>query len=370
MSRVFLSAPDVGDVERQALLDAFDGGWIAPVGPDLNAFEAILTERTGRHAVALASGTAALHLALLQVGVGHGDRVAVSTFTFAASANAVAYCGAVPIFIDSELTSWNMSAELLDIALSDADDRDRPIKAVVIVDLYGQSVDHEAIAAVCNRHGVPVVEDAAEALGASYRDQPCGSFGDVGVLSFNGNKIMTTSGGGALLCDDRDEAARARYLATQARQPAAHYEHNEIGFNYRLSNLLAALGTAQLSRLDSMIARRLEINSHYRSALAEFPLAMMPIPEWSGWNGWLTCVVFHEPSVRDRVMKSLDADDIESRPLWKPLHLQPAWANAERHVDGTSESLFEHGLCLPSGSVLTDEDLERVISRLTDAVSS
>ncbi len=367
MSRIFLSSPDVGGAERAALLRAFDSGWIAPLGPDLDAFEAELHERTGRHAVALASGTAALHLALLAVGVEPGDDVFVSTFTFAASANAIAYCGANPVFVDSDPTSWNMNPSLLADALAEAARTNHLPKAVVVVDLYGQCADYDPILDVCREHGVAVIEDAAEALGATYRDRPAGAFGDLAVLSFNGNKIMTTSGGGVLLADDPATADRARYLATQARRPAVHYEHTEIGFNYRLSNLLAALGRAQLERLDGMIDRRLEINARYRAALADAPLTFMPVPDWSRWNGWLTCVVFDDPDVRDAVMAALAGDDIESRPLWKPLHLQPAFTTATTHVDGTSEQLFRHGLCLPSGSVLTDDDVDRVIRTATSA---
>jgi dTDP-4-amino-4,6-dideoxygalactose transaminase len=362
MSRVFLSSPDVGDAERNALLAAFDSGWIAPVGPDLARFESALHDVVGRHAVALSSGTAALHLALLAVGVEPGDDVLVSSFTFAASANAIVHCGATPVFVDSETDSWNMSPELLEDALDAAAERGRLPRAAVVVDLYGQCADYGRIVPVCRRHGIAVVEDAAEALGATYRAQPAGAFGDVSVLSFNGNKIMTTSGGGALLSPDPDVVERARYLATQARQPAVHYEHTEIGYNYRLSNLLAAMGRAQLERLPAMIARRLEINARYRAAFAELPLRFMPVPDWSGWNGWLTTVLFDDAGARDAVMAALDAADIESRPLWKPLHLQPAFRSAPAHVDGTSEALFGSGLCLPSGSVLIDDDIERVIA--------
>ena len=361
MSRIFLSSPDVGPAERAALLAAFDSGWIAPVGPDLTAFESELGELVGRHAVALSSGTAALHLALLAAGVEPGDDVMVSSFTFAASANAVAYCGARPVFVDSDATSWNMNPALLAEALADAARRNQLPRAVVVVDLYGQCADYDPIVATCREYGVTVVEDAAEALGATYRDRPAGSMGDLAILSFNGNKIMTTSGGGVLLADDTATADRARYLATQARQPAVHYEHSEVGYNYRLSNLLAALGRAQLERLPTMIARRLEINQRYRAALDGGPLSFMPVPDWSRWNGWLTCVVFDEPDVRDAAMKALDAVDIESRPLWKPLHMQPAFVDATANVDGTSEALFGAGLCLPSGSVLTDDELDRIV---------
>jgi dTDP-4-amino-4,6-dideoxygalactose transaminase len=369
MTRIYLSAPDVGPLERDCLLRAFDDGWIAPVGPDLDAFEGDIRALTGwPGAVALASGTAALHLALLDVGVQPGDDVFVSTFTFAATANAVTYCGARPVFIDSDTTTWNMSPTLLSQALAGAAKAGRLPSAVVVVDLYGQCADYDAIVPLCREYGVPLVEDAAEAIGATRGGAPAGTFGDVGLFSFNGNKIMTTSGGGMFLSPTAEAADRVRYLATQARQPAVHYEHTEIGFNYRLSNLLAAMGRAQLERLPEMSARRIVINARYRKAFAELDsLSFMPIAD-PGWNGWLTCVVFRDPAVRDHVQKTLEADDIESRPLWKPMHLQPVFAGNPAVVDGTSQRLFEHGLCLPSGSVLTDDDVDRVASLVIDAV--
>jgi dTDP-4-amino-4,6-dideoxygalactose transaminase len=358
--RIYLSSPHVTDVEREALLAAFDAGWIAPVGPDLDRFEAALQELTGWRAVALSSGTAALHLALLEAGVQPGDRVAVSSFTFAASANAVVMCGARPVFVDSERDTWNMSPALLAQAIDDGDARGHPLRAAVVVDLYGQCADYDSLVPLCGDAGVTLIEDAAEALGATRHGQPAGTFGRSGVLSFNGNKIITTSGGGAFLTPDVEAAARVRYLATQARQPVLHYEHTEIGFNYRLSNLLAALGAAQLSRLPEMSARRLAINAGYRELLADLPLTFMPVPEANAWNGWLTCVVFESAAVRDVVLTELAADDVEGRPLWKPLHLQPVFGDCPAFVDGTSADLFARGLCLPSGSVLTDADVERV----------
>jgi dTDP-4-amino-4,6-dideoxygalactose transaminase len=371
MSRIYLSAPDVGPLERDYLLRAFDDGWIAPVGPDLDAFEAEVRALTGwSGAVALSSGTAALHLALLDVGVQPGDDVFVSTFTFAATANAVTYCGARPVFIDSESATWNMNPELLSKALAEAAASGRLPSAVVVVDLYGQCADYEALVPLCREYGMPLVEDAAEAIGATRGGAPAGTFGDVGLFSFNGNKIMTTSGGGMFLSPTTEAADRVRYLATQARQPAVHYEHTEIGFNYRLSNLLAAIGRAQLERLPEMSARRVEINGMYREALAELDgLSFMPIAD-PGWNGWLTCVVFDDPAVRDDVQNALAADDIESRPLWKPMHLQPVFAGNTAVVDGTSQQLFEHGLCLPSGSALNDGEVDRVSALVVDAVRS
>ncbi len=359
MTRIHLSPPFVGDAERDALLAAFDDGWIAPVGPELDAFERAVCERLGcTSAVALASGSAALHLALLDVGVRPGDDVFVSTFTVAASANAVTYCGAEPVFIDSDTTSWNMNPELLGRALDAAAQAGRLPAALVVVDLYGQCADHDEIEALCRRYEVPIVEDAAEALGASYRGRPAGTLGDVGVFSFNGNKIITTSGGGMLVCDDPDVAERARYLATQARQPVVHYEHTDVGFNYRMSNLLAALGAAQFARLDEIIERKQTIRRGYEARLDG--LEFMPTPEWSSPNHWLTCVLFDDRAQRDSVMRGLAEADIEARPLWKPMHLQPVFAHAPAHVDGTSEFLFERGLCLPSGAGLDEHDLDRI----------
>ena len=362
MSRIFLSSPDVGSLEREALLRAFDSGWVAPAGPELEAFEHDIAAITGwPGAVAMSSGTAALHLALLGQGVQQGDRVLVSSFTFAATANAIAYCGAEPTFIDSDTATWNMSPQLLADELADARRHNRLPTAVVVVDLYGQCADYDPIVAQCEELGIPVVEDAAEALGATYKGRPAGTLADTGVFSFNGNKIITTSGGGMFVSPDLDSSNRVRNLATQARRPAVHYEHTEIGYNYRLSNLLAAMGRAQLQRLPAMSARRLQINARYRELLGDLPhLSFMPIAPWGGWNGWLTCVVFDDVGARNSVQQALEANDIESRPLWKPMHLQPVFAGCASRVDGTSGYLFDHGLCLPSGSVLTDDQIDLV----------
>lgn len=365
-----MSPPDVTDVERAALLRAFDEGWIAPVGPDLDAFEAALGELSGwPGVVALSSGTAALHLALLGCGVAAGDDVWVSTFTFAATANAIVYCGANPVFVDSDTLTWNMNPDLLGEALARAAAEGRLPAAVVVVDLYGQCADYERIVPMCREYGVAVVEDAAEAVGASRGGRPAGTFGDVGVFSFNGNKIMTTSGGGALIAPTVEAADRARYLATQARQPVVHYEHTDIGFNYRLSNLLAAVGRAQLERLPDMIARRRAHHARYQSVLGGVDgVTFMPIAD-DGWNGWLTCVTFDDPAVRDRVMATLAAADVECRPLWKPMHLQPVFRSARAIVDGTSADLFERGLCLPSGSAHTADVIDHVATLIASAIT-
>jgi dTDP-4-amino-4,6-dideoxygalactose transaminase len=362
MFRMYLSPPDVGEAERAALLRAFDEGWIAPVGPDLEAFEAEVAAFTGSAgAVALSSGTAALHLGLLAVGVEPGDEVLVSTFTFVASANAVRYCGAVPVFIDSDTASWNMSPQLLADELAAARRANRLPAAVVVVDLYGQCADYDPIVAECRELGVPVIEDAAEALGAGYRGRPAGTLGDVGVFSFNGNKIMTTSGGGMLVTADRSVADRVHYLAAQARQPTVHYEHTEVGFNYRLSNLLAALGRAQFGRLAGFVERRRAINALYRELLVDVSgVSFMPVPEWSEWNGWLTCVLFDDAAAPEGVQEALAAVGVEARPLWKPMHAQPVFAGCRGRVDGTSDRLAAHGLCLPSGSVMSDDDVREV----------
>jgi FlaA1/EpsC-like NDP-sugar epimerase/dTDP-4-amino-4,6-dideoxygalactose transaminase/lipopolysaccharide/colanic/teichoic acid biosynthesis glycosyltransferase len=372
--RIWLSAPDVRGPERRALLAALESGWVAPVGPDLDAFEAELAGRCGvPHAVALTSGTAALHLALLQVGVGPGDDVLMPTATFAATANAVSYCGARPCFIDADPATWQMSPTLLADELAERHGRGALPAAVVAVDLYGACADYDAILAVCEEYGVPLVEDAAEALGASYRGRPAGSFGAVGVLSFNGNKIITTSSGGALLCHDGAAAERARYLASQARQPVAHFEHTEVGFNYRLSNLLAAFGRGQLATLDDRIARRRAIQARYRQALADLSGLAVPAVDPAGTsNSWLTCIIL-EPGVAtlqpDELRRELEARNIETRPLWKPMHAQPVFRSNPARLDGTADRLFATGLCLPSGSGMSDDELERVVDAVRGALT-
>jgi dTDP-4-amino-4,6-dideoxygalactose transaminase len=349
---------------------------VAPVGPDLDAFEAELAQRCGvPHAVALSSGTAALHLALLQVGVSLGDEVLIPTATFAATANAVVYCGARPCFIDADPVTWQMSPDLLAAELANRRRTGQAMPAAVItVDLYGACADYDAILTICGEFGVPVVEDAAEALGATFAGRPAGSFGAAGVLSFNGNKIITTSSGGALLCHDAGAAERARYLATQARRPVAHYEHTEIGFNYRLSNLLAAFGRGQLLTLEERIARRRAIQNRYREGLAGVPGLSFPVlgPE-ATTNAWLTCITL-EPGIStlkpDELRVQLEAQNIESRPLWKPMHAQPVFRANRARLDGTADRLFATGLCLPSGSGMSDDDLERVIDSVRAALAN
>jgi dTDP-4-amino-4,6-dideoxygalactose transaminase len=372
--RIYLSPPDVGPLERQMLLDAFDSGWIAPAGPDLDRFEVMLAERAGTdHCVALSSGTAAIHLSLLHLGVGPGDEVVVSTFTFAATANAVMYTGAKPIFVDSELKTWNMDPELLRAVLARKAKQNRLPKAVLVVDLYGHCASYDEIVPICAEYGVPLIEDAAEALGGSFNGQKAGSFGAAGILSFNGNKIITTSGGGALCSNDKALIDRARYLSTQARQPFPHYEHTDIGYNYRLSNLLAAMGCAQLDGLTKKISRRLATRETYQTQLKCHPgVSFNPIADGHTSNAWLSCMLLDPNGTKatpEAIRVALEANNIESRPLWKPMHLQPVFIECEAKLNGVSQSLFERGLCLPSGSGMSDESLDQVISALTTAIA-
>ena len=373
-SRIWLSPPDVRAPERAALLAAVESGWVAPVGPDLDAFESELALRCGvPYAVALSSGTAALHLALLQVGVAPGDDVLVPTATFAATANAVTYCGARPCFIDVDPVTWQISPALLAAELAKRHDRGLLPAAVIAVDLYGACADYDAILTLCAKYGVPVIEDAAEALGATFGGRPAGSFGAAGVLSFNGNKIITASSGGALLCHDREAAERTRYLATQARRPVAHYEHTEVGFNYRLSNLLAAFGRGQLTTLDDRIARRRAIQARYRDALAELEGVKFPaVSSTDTTNAWLTCITLESgASLRPEELRlDLERRNIESRALWKPMHAQPVFRGHPARLDGTADHLYSTGLCLPSGSSMSDRDLERVIDAVRAALST
>ncbi len=364
---ILLSPPDVGLLERESLLAAFDGNWIAPVGPELDAFEHEMCARLGvAHAVALSSGTAALHLALLGVGVTAGSVVIVPTLTFAATANAVCYVGATPLFVDSDPTTWTVDPVLVARAVEAALDAGTRVAAVIAVDLYGQCADYAPLLALCARHGIPLVEDAAEGLGATYRDRPAGTFGAAAVLSFNGNKIITTGGGGMLVTNDRALADQTRYLSTQAREPVLHYEHRAIGYNYRLSNLSAALGRAQLQGLDDKVKSRREHQRAYQEAFTGVPgLSLMPLADYGESSCWLTCLLV-EPSEfgadRDAVITHLQLQGIEARPTWKPMHQQPVFADREVVGGTVADEVFCRGLCLPSGSSLTPEQRDRVVT--------
>ena len=353
--------------ELELVNDAFASNWIAPLGPHVDAFEREFAAAVGvPHAAALSSGTAALHLAMQLVGVERGDEVLCSSFTFSATANAITYEGGVPVFVDSERASWNIDAALLADELEACARRGKLPRAVVTVDLYGQSADHDPIREACERHGVAVIEDAAEALGATYKGRAVGRFGRLGVFSFNGNKIITTSGGGMLVSANEALIRRARFLATQARDAAPHYQHSTIGYNYRLSNVLAAIGRGQLRVLDERVAARRRNFERYVELLGGLPgIAFMPEPAWSRSTRWLTCLTVDPAAfgaTREDVRLALEKENVESRPLWKPMHLQPVFAGCRVRGGAVSAALFEHGLCLPSGSALTDADLERIAS--------
>jgi dTDP-4-amino-4,6-dideoxygalactose transaminase len=372
--RILMSKPDVGELEEQFVVAAMRSGWIAPLGPDVDAFEAEIKERIGvQHAVALASGTAALHLGLLSMGVGQGDVVVTSTMTFAATANAIVYTGATPYFVDSDPVTGNIDPDLLDQALGELERAGTPAAAVVPVDLLGKTADYTRIESICASHEVPLFCDAAESLGACHAGRPAGSFGRASVFSFNGNKIMTTSGGGMFVTDDEQLAQGVRYLSTQARQPVVHYEHTDIGYNYRMSNLLAALGRAQLRRLDEMISQRREWRLRYREYFAEVPgVEIFGGPEDGEDNFWLSSIVIDPlvaPVSANELRHLMDEANIETRPLWKPMHLQPVFTDAPRLVNGTSQSFFENGLTLPSGSAMSETQFSGVLSALEDAMS-
>ncbi|HEX5475297.1 MAG TPA: aminotransferase class I/II-fold pyridoxal phosphate-dependent enzyme [Vicinamibacterales bacterium] len=367
MKRIYLSPPDVGVVERDLLLDAFDSNWIAPLGPHVDAFEKEFAAAIGvPYAVALSSGTAALHLGLQILGVEPGDDVITSTLTFAATANAITYVGARPVFIDVSPETWTLDPDLLEEELEARRRRNQQATAVLTVDLYGQAADYRRISAICAQYGVPVIEDAAEALGASYGERKAGAFGECAAFSFNGNKIITTSGGGMLVSHRREIVDRARHLSTQAREPAPHYQHVDIGYNYRMSNLLAAVGRGQLHGLDAKVARRRAINQAYRSSMADWPgVEFMPEAPYGRSNGWLTCATIDPGSfgaTRDDVRLHLESLDIEARPVWKPMHLQPVFRGCDVRGGEVAAHLFEHGLCLPSGSSLTDSDQAMVVA--------
>ncbi|MGF1936159.1 MAG: DegT/DnrJ/EryC1/StrS family aminotransferase [Nostoc sp. ChiQUE02] len=366
---ILLSTPHMGDRELELIKEAFDTNWIAPVGPHVNAFEEEFCQVTGAgYAAAVSSGTAALHLALRLVGVESGDEVFCSTLTFIATANPIVYLGAKPVFIDSDRTSWNMNPDLLQEALENRARFGRLPKAVVLVHLYGQSADIDPILKACNQYDVPLIEDAAEALGATYKERSPGTFGRIGIYSFNGNKIITTSGGGMLVSDDPQLVVKARFLATQARDLSPHYQHSEIGYNYRLSNVLAGIGRAQLDVLPDRVAARRRNFKIYQQVLGNLSgIEFMPEAIFGRATRWLTCLTINPATFgadREQVRIALAAQQIETRPVWKPLHLQPVFAECEYIGDTVAKDLFTSGLCLPSGSNITDEDLEQVISEI------
>jgi dTDP-4-amino-4,6-dideoxygalactose transaminase len=371
VARIYLSPPHLSGRELELLTDAVESNWIAPLGPHVDAFEQELGEIVGvPNVLALSSGTGAIHLALIVLGIGAGDEVACSSLTFSASANPIHYVGASPVFVDVSPDTWTLDPALLDSVLGE-----RPqIRAVVAVDLYGQCCDYDALNDVCARRGVVLLQDAAESLGALYRDAPSGGQGAMAAFSFNGNKVITTSGGGALVSHDKALVEHARKLSTQAREPAPHYQHVEIGFNYRLSNLLAAVGRAQLEVLADRVSARRRINARYRDLLDGVPgISFMPEASYGRSNCWLTCILVDPDAAgttREAMRAALEAEDVEARPLWKPMHLQPVYRDAPMAGGDVSAGLFERGLCLPSGSALTEADQERVVEILLSTRSS
>ena len=365
--RIYLSPPHMSDdgLELQLLVDAFESNWIAPLGPEVDAFEREFAEKIGvAHAVALSSGTAALHLALLAAGVEPGDEVLTSTFTFVASTNAITYVGAQPVLIDSEAQSWNLDPQLLADELAACRRRGKLPKAVLVVDVCGQTADWPAIREVCRQYEVVLIEDAAESLGATCRGVAAGALGDLGCFSFNGNKIITTSGGGMLVTNNAQWARQVRHLATQAREPVPHYQHHQIGYNYRLSNLLAAVGRGQLQQLDQRVERRRANFQFYQAALGDLPgLSFMPELAGSRATRWLTCVQIDEAlfgNSPEGLRLALEAENIEARPVWKPMHLQPIYKACRLRGGQVAEQLYQQGLCLPSGSSLTENELQRI----------
>jgi len=371
-SKIWLSSPHIGKNELNYVNEAFETNWIAPLGPHVNIFENSLQFQTKtKHAAALSSGTSAIHLALILLGVKSGDSVFCQSITFSASANPIAYQGSIPIFIDSEPDTWNMDPNLLRTALKDAQENGKKPKAIIPVHLYGMPAKMHEIMIIANEFGVPVIEDAAEALGSNINEKPCGGFGDFGVLSFNGNKIITTSGGGALVSNDGKMIEKARYLATQARDPAPHYQHSEIGYNYRMSNVLAGIGRGQLEVLNDRVAARRNNYERYKQYFLSYNNAGYDIrfqEELDGYNSnrWLTCILI-DPNTnngltREEIRLEMENENIETRPLWKPMHQQPVFASSKNYLNGVSDKLFENGLCLPSGSNLTEDEFDRIFN--------
>ncbi len=368
--RIFLSPPHMSGNEHKYINEAFQTNWIAPLGPHVDAFEQEMASLVGlRDAVAVNSGTAAIHLALQLLKVARGDKVFCSSLTFVASANPVVYLGAEPIFIDSEPETWNMSPQALERALDDAFHEGWLPKAVIVVNLYGQSAKMDEIMWVCDQYHIPVIEDAAESLGSTYKEKASGSFGKFGIYSFNGNKIITTSGGGMLVSNELDDLQKARFLATQARDAAPHYQHSETGYNYRMSNILAGVGRAQLEVLEERVQMKRLIFQRYYQALSDLPgITFMPELEHTRSNRWLTCLTVEERKAgvsAHSILEHLTEENIEARPVWKPLHMQPLFAGTKYYshdrYDNVSERLFQTGICLPSGSNMTEEEQSRVI---------
>jgi len=366
--KIWLSSPHMGGEEIKYINEAFTTNWIAPLGPNVDKFEKDIAHYLSvKSCAALSSGTAAIHLALIVLGVKYGDEVICSSFTFAASANPIVYLGATPVFIDSEPETWNMDPVLLEEAIEDRMKTGKKPKAIILVHLYGMPAKIDEIVAIASKYNIPIIEDAAEAIGSEYDNKKCGSFGDISILSFNGNKIITTAGGGALVSDNKEYVDHARFLSTQAADKAVHYQHSQIGYNYRLSNILAGIGIGQLEILDSRVASRRKVFSRYVEALSKIEgikFHKEPSVKYKS-NRWLTTIVVDsdltDGITREDIRLGLEKENIESRPLWKPLHIQPVFLSCPSYINDVSYNLFINGLCLPSGSNLSDDDLNRII---------
>jgi dTDP-4-amino-4,6-dideoxygalactose transaminase len=370
--RIYLSPPHMSGQELEFVQDAIESNWVAPLGPHVDAFEKEFASYIGlSHAAAVSSGTAALHLSMRLLGVQPGDNVICPTLSFCATANAITYEGGIPVFVDSERSSWNLDPDLLANELEHSGRMGKLPKAVIAVDLYGQCADYNRIMEICDRFEVPLVEDAAEALGSSYENRNAGCFGKMGIFSFNGNKIITTSGGGMIVSEDASLVEKARYLSTQARDPVPHYQHSTTGFNYRLSNILAAIGRAQLQVLPDRIEARRRNFHHYKTLLGDLPgIEFMPEAPYGKSTRWLTCLTIDSSEFgvdSETVRLKLEENNIEARPIWKPLHLQPIFSGCRLSGGDVAQDLFEHGLCLPSGSNLSESDLERITSIILEA---
>lgn len=366
-TKIWLSSPHMGSNEQGYVDEAFKTNWIAPLGPNVTYFEAAIQSYINAdvHVAALSAGTAAIHLALEILGVSHGDEVICQSLTFSASANPIKYLGANPIFVDSEKDTWNISPELLEKAIIDRISKGKKPKAIVAVHLYGMPYKINEVQAIADTYEIPIIEDSAEALGSTYMGVKCGSFGEIGILSFNGNKIITTSGGGALVAKNEAHKKKAIFLATQARDDAPHYQHSHVGYNYRMSNVLAGIGRGQMEVLDDRVAARRANFEFYKASLNHLQeIEFLNEPDGFFSNRWLSCILTPSYEMRERIRYALLEDDIESRPLWKPMHMQPIFENSPNYSDGTSEDLFERGLCLPSGSNLAKEDLERIVDKI------
>ena len=366
-NRIYLSPPHMGGMEEKYIREAFETNWIAPLGPNVDKFEGALSRYLeGNHIAALSSGTAAIHLALILLGVKQGDEVIASDFTFTATVNPIVYQGATPLFVDSEMQTWNMDPELIEKAIVDRMNKNKKPKAIIFVEIYGMPSNMEPLLEISGKYDIPLIEDSAEALGSKYKGRHCGTFGEMGILSFNGNKIITTSGGGAIVSRNPDYASQAKFLASQAKENTLHFEHLQVGYNYRMSNVLAGIGRGQLEVIDDRVAAHRHINQRYRQLLSDLPGLIFHSEPDAGYfsHFWLTSLIFNKPDDQFNsrsVIQALGQDNIDSRPLMKPMHLQPVFKHHPAWLNGNSEYLFNNGLCLPSGSSLSDQDIERIV---------